>query len=138
MMAQRAVERQAVGVLVLIGAMIACIRIGGTQERRLVDLNDGTLALRLRVAQEYATSAQLEQLRSIAKARFPNLTERDLATLGLGWQDITLGDGEHVMLVVTFMPESKGVDAKAVADYVAQHVLQDVGPKLKGGGGLRS
>ena len=117
--------------LFLIVATIACIRVGATQERRLVNLTDGPLALRLQVAQEYATQQQLDLLRAGAKAEFPILSDRDLATLGLAWQRAVLADGEHVMLEVTFMPESAGVDASRVADYVARRVIEDVRPKLQ-------
>jgi hypothetical protein len=120
-----------VSILCLIAATTACIRIGGTQQRRLVNLNDGPMALRLRVAQEYANQQQLGLLRASAKAQFPNLTDQDLATLNLAWQHAVLADGEHVMLEVTFMPESTGVDASAVADYVASRILDDVRPKFQ-------
>jgi hypothetical protein len=124
--------------ILLAGMVVACIRIGGTQERRLVDLNDGPLAVRLQVAQEYVTAAQLSRLRSAARAHFPHLTDRDLGSLELAWQTMKLADSQHVMVVVTFMPDSKAVDAKAVADYVAQLVLADVGPKLRAGGTTRT
>jgi hypothetical protein len=125
------------GMVLCAIAVVACIRIGGTQERRLVDLNDGSPEVCLRVAQEYATTAQLERLRASAKAQFPKLTDRDLATLGLRWQVMSLQDGRHTMIEVTIMPESQGADGKAVADFLAKQVLDDVRPKLTDAGATR-
>ena len=62
----------------------------------------------------------------MAKAQFPNLTEPDLEALNLGWQVMALQDGQHVMLEITFMPKQAGVDAKVVADYIAESVRRDI------------
>jgi hypothetical protein len=113
-------------------SLTACIQIGGTQERRLVDLNAGSREVRLHIAQQYVNDGQLAALRAAARAKFPSLTDADLTTLRLAWQLMALGDGEHVMVEVTFMPPGKNVDAKAVADYVAGLVKNDLRPKLEG------
>ncbi len=112
-------------------AITGCVSIGGTQERRLIDLNDGPMDRRLQVAQEYVNDQRLTLLRASARKQFPNLTDRDLATLGLTWQRLLAGDGEHVMVVVTFMPESKDVDAKAVADYIGNQVRDELRPRMR-------
>jgi len=123
--------RRAVVSWALLGAAGCVVQMGGTQERRLVDLNDGTIERRLQIAQEYVHDQQLGVLRASARKQFPNLTDGDLATLGLRWQRAVMGDGEHVMVEVTFMPQSKGVDAKAVADFVAGRVRDDIRAKLQ-------
>jgi len=115
----------------MMAAITGCISIGGTQERRLIDLNDGPLDRRLQVAQEYVNEKQLTLLRASARKQFPHLTDRDIATLGLTWQRLLAGDGEHVMVVVTFMPESKDVDAKAVADYIGDQVRDELRPRMR-------
>jgi len=120
-----------VWALMIVAMAVGCsINIGGTQERRLVDLNDGPLEKRLQIAQSYVSGRQLGVLRSNARKQFPALTESDLATLDLGWQRAILQDGDHVMVVVTFMPQAKGIDAKAVADYVAKQVQEDLRAKV--------
>jgi len=109
----------------------SCVHVGGTQERRLIDLNDGPPSIALPIAQEFATQQELDRLRARAKARFPGLAPADLEGLQLGWQEAVLGDGKHVMLEITFVPASDGVNAKAVADYVALEVRDAVLPRLK-------
>ena len=109
---------------------LACVRVGGTQERRLVSLDGIPPERALRLAQEYATTDQLASLRTIAKTKYPHLTDADLATLGLRWQRMSLADGEHVMIELTFMPSSPGADAKAVADYLGDQVRRAIRAKL--------
>ena len=41
-----------------------------------------------------------------------------------------LVDGDHVMIVVTFMPERKGLDPAPVVDHLAEEVQRDLLPKL--------
>ena len=121
------------GSLVVSGALLcalACVRIGGTQERRLITLDGIPKDRGLKLAQEYATPDQLASLRANAKTKYPHLTDADLATLGLRWQRMSLADGEHIMIELTFMPNSAGIDAKAVADYLAERVRRDIRAKL--------
>jgi hypothetical protein len=121
----------AVTISVWLGMSACSIQLGGTQERRIIDLNAGPAAARLNVAQQYATAEQLGVLRSLARKQFPGLTDADIATLGLAWQKGVFADGEHVMLVVTFMPSTKSIDAAAVADFIANKVRDDVKAHLQ-------
>jgi hypothetical protein len=109
---------------------LGCVRIGGTQERRLVTLDGIPKDQGLRLAQEYATTGHLASLRAAAKTKYPQLTDADVASLDLGWQRMSLGDGEHVMIELTFMPSGADTDAKAVADYLAEQVRRDVRAQL--------
>jgi hypothetical protein len=120
------------GVLgVLLVALLGCsIQLGGAQERRLVLLNEGTVERRLQIAQEYVTEQQLGRLRTSAKAKFANLNDADLEHSSLSWQRGHLADGDSVMVVVTFTSASDAIDAKAVADYMAEQVRTELRPKL--------
>jgi hypothetical protein len=92
----------------------------------LLDLKQVPRERRLQVAQEYVAEEQLASLRAGAKRAFPALGDVDLAGLGLAWQQTKLADGDHVMVAVTFRPQQKGIDAAAVADYVAREVQKDL------------
>ena len=127
---------QALLVLMLY-AVLACVRIGGTQERRLVTFDGIPTAVGLTMAQECVTNDRLAAIRAAAKNKFPALTDADLATLGLKWQRMTSADGEHVMIEITFMPNNSGADAKAVADYVGEQVRRDIRAKLTAGSGAK-
>ena len=109
---------------------VSCVSIGGTQERRLVTLDGIPKEQALRIAQEYVTASRLASLRSAAKAKYSQLTDADLASINLQWQRMSLADGEHVAIEVTFMAGSAAMSPKDVADYLAEQVRRDVRAQL--------
>lgn len=117
--------------LLLIGTtvVVGCVDIG-TQERRVIVLNEGTLAHRLQVAQEYVTNDRLSLLRASVRKQFPNVKERDVAGLELSWQRMVTVGEDAVVVVVTFTPQGEDADAKLVADYCASEVRAELRPRL--------
>jgi hypothetical protein len=113
-------------VLTLVVVLCSCVRIGGTQERRILDLGTGDIAAKVQIVKAYVSEEQLQSLRTRARAKYPALSDRDIATIGLQWQRGVFADGEHVMIVVTFMPDGKEDIAAGVADYLLDTVGNDL------------
>jgi len=112
-------------LILLVGCSIV-----GTQERRLIVLNGGSIDHRAQVAQEYVTDERLRSLRVSVRTRFSSVTEKDLAGLELSWQRLVTAGKDAVVVVVTFTPQSKNVDANAIADYCADQVGTDFRERL--------
>jgi hypothetical protein len=125
-------------VLVLVAMLLiasACnVKLGGTLERRRIPVDGVPTPAALKIAQDYATPQQLTALRQSAKAKFPKLSETDLNSLTLRWQQMAMQSGQQVMIEVTFTSNQSGVNAEAVADYVGQRVLSDIQALLAGSG----
>ncbi|PYQ11941.1 MAG: hypothetical protein DMF80_20115 [Acidobacteria bacterium] len=103
----------------------------GTQQKRMILLNKGTLEERVRAAQEYATNEHLALVRASVRKRFPEVRESDTAGLELSWQRMVMGSGEEdVFVVVTFTPQRDDIDAKGIADYSGELVRGELRSKL--------
>jgi hypothetical protein len=105
--------------------MLGCVSLG-TEERRLVLVNAEATADALGRARDYAAAQNVSKLRHEAKARFPSLSDDDLAGIALGWQLLERGPERQVFVVVSFVPKGGNVPAKDVADYLGKRVQAEL------------
>jgi hypothetical protein len=81
----------------------------------------------------YAAAENVSKLRQDAKARFPRLSEDDLAGIALGWQLLEAGPERQVFVVVSFVPKGENVPAKDIADYLGKRVQADIDARRESG-----
>jgi hypothetical protein len=112
----RSLKKSAVVLNLIVAA--GCL-IVGAREQRIIPLNGGSVQDRLQIAQKYATSGELDLLRSAIRRRFPDATAADLSGVDLSWRRMLLKQEDSIAVVITFTPHSRGLDAGAIADFAA-------------------
>jgi hypothetical protein len=118
--------------------LVSALAVAGcgvsTQERRVIVLDKGSIERQMLVARAYVTDKQVSLLRLQARSRFPDLREPDVRRLQLSWKLMPRYERASVAVVVTFTTHRAELNAKQIANYVADQVTTELRSKLDGAG----
>lgn len=110
--------------VVLVG-MVLCVACVTRTQQFAIEVKRGyTVGEKLQIAKSVVTEDRLARLKGELKQRWPDLTEVQLARMGLRWNEnhfrsLNSGETNTSIIVTVAMEEQPGVDAAAVVKAAA-------------------